>query len=111
MPTPLPSTPFATFTPEPPTPAPLATELPTFTPVSLPAQVSLPSPKYEVQGINKCGPAALAMTLHMYGWQGDQYVIAKIIKPMDKDRNVNPDELRYYILNEAGWLRAEFRVA
>jgi len=111
MPTPLPSTPFATFTPEPPTPTPLATELPTFTPVPLPAQVSLPSPKYEVQGINNCGPATLAMTLRMYGWQGDQYDIAKIIKPIDKDRNVNPDELRYYILNEAGWLRAEFRVA
>ena len=42
---------------------------------------------------------------------GDQYDIAKIIKPADADRNVNPDELRYYVLNEAGWLRAEFRVA
>src|SRR5258706_442276 len=111
MPTPLPSTPFATFTPQPPTSTPLATKQPTFTPIPLPAQVSLPSPKYEVQGINNCGPATLAMTLRMYGWQGDQYDIAKIIKPIDKDRNVNPDELRYYILNEAGWLRAEFRVA
>jgi tetratricopeptide (TPR) repeat protein len=111
MPTPLPSTPFATFTPEPPTPTPLATEQPTATLPPLPTQVSLPLPKYEVQGINNCGPATLAMTLRMYGWEGDQYDIAKIIKPIDKDRNVNPDELRYYILNEAGWLRAEFRVA
>jgi tetratricopeptide (TPR) repeat protein len=111
MPTPLPSTPFATFTPEPPTPTLLATEQPTATPPPLPTQVSLPLPKYEVQGINNCGPATLAMTLRMYGWEGDQYDIAKIIKPIDKDRNVNPDELRYYILNEAGWLRAEFRVA
>jgi tetratricopeptide (TPR) repeat protein len=111
MPTPLPSTPFATFTPEPPTPTPLATEQPTATLPPLPGQVSLPLPKYEVQGINNCGPATLAMTLRMYGWTGTQYDIAKIIKPIDKDRNVNPDELRYYILNEAGWLRAEFRVA
>ncbi|MHB8779314.1 MAG: C39 family peptidase [Anaerolineales bacterium] len=111
MPTPLPSTPFATFTPEPPTPTPRATTQPTATLPPLPAQVSLPLPKYEVQGINNCGPATLAMTLRMYGWEGDQYDIARIVKPIDKDRNVNPDELRYYILNEAGWLRAEFRVA
>jgi len=51
------------------------------------------------------------MTLRMYGWQGDQYDIAKVIKPVEQDRNVNPDELRYYVLNEAGWLRAEYRVA
>jgi tetratricopeptide (TPR) repeat protein len=111
MPTPLPSTPFTTFTPQPPTQTPLATEQPTATLPRLPTQVSLPLPKYEVQGINNCGPATLAMTLRMYGWEGNQYDIAKIIKPIDKDRNVNPDELRYYILNEAGWLRAEFRVA
>lgn len=111
MPAPVPSTPFATFTPQPPTSTPLATEPPTPTAIPLPAQVSLPSPKYEVQGINNCGPATLSMTLHMYGWEGNQYDIAKIIKPVDKDRNVNPDELRYYVLNQAGWLRAEFRVA
>jgi tetratricopeptide (TPR) repeat protein len=114
MPTPLPSTPFATFTPPPPTQTPLALateQPPTATLPPLPPQVSLPLPKYEVQGINNCGPATLAMTLRMYGWEGNQYDIAKIIKPIDKDRNVNPDELRYYILNEAGWLRAEFRVA
>lgn len=51
------------------------------------------------------------MTLRMYGWQGDQNDIAKIIKPVPQDRNVNPDELRYFVLNQAGWLRAEFRVA
>jgi hypothetical protein len=111
LPTPLPSTPFTTFTPEPATPTPLATLEPTATLPALPTQVALPLPKYEVQGINNCGPATLAMTLRMYGWNGDQYDIARIIKPIDRDRNVNPDELRYYILNEAGWLRAEFRVA
>lgn len=109
--TPIPSTPFATFTLQPPTLTPLATIAPTSTLEPLPAQVSLTLPQYELQGINNCGPATLAMTLRMYGWTGTQYDIAKVVKPIDKDRNVNPDELRYYILNEAGWLRAEFRVA
>jgi len=111
MPTPAPSTPFATFISVPPTPTLPATEPPTLVPSALPAQVSLAVQKYELQGINNCGPATLAMTLRMYDWSGDQYDIAKIIKPIDKDRNVNPEELRYYVLNEAGWLRAEFRVA
>jgi tetratricopeptide (TPR) repeat protein len=113
MPTPLPSTPVHTATAEPSTPTAMipvratatATELP------LPAQASLTAPEYERQGINNCGPATLAMMLRMYGWEGDQYDIAQIIKPIDKDRNVNPEELRYFILNEAGWLRAEYRVA
>jgi tetratricopeptide (TPR) repeat protein len=73
--------------------------------------VQLPAPKYEQQGINNCGPATLSMTLHMYGWEGDQNDVAKVIKPVPQDRNVNPDELRYYVLNEAGWLHAEYRVA
>lgn len=111
MPTPIPSTPFATFTPRPPTATLPATEPPTPTAAPLPSQSQLPSPEYERQGINNCGPATLAMTLRMYGWKGNQYDVAKLIKPVDQDRNVNPDELRYYILNEAGWLRAEIRVA
>ncbi len=45
------------------------------------------------------------------GGRGTQDDIAKIIKPVEQDRNVNPDELRYFVLNEAGWLRAEYRVA
>ncbi len=117
IPTPLPSTPFATFTLLPPTPVTMVTPgepasaAPTPTLPPLPPQVSLPSPKYELQGINNCGPATLAMDLRMYGWQGDQYEIARIIKPVPQDRNVNPDELRYFVLNQAGWLRAEYRVA
>lgn len=111
LPTPIPSTPFATFTPVAPTATGAATEPATPTPAPLPNQMALPSPKYEVQGINNCGPAALAMTLRMYGWQGDQSDIANVIKPVPQDRNVNPDELQYYILNEAGWLAAQYRVA
>ena len=112
IPTPVPSTPFATFTPQPPTPTSPAIELsPTPTPKPLPSQVTLPDPKYELQGINNCGPATLTMALRMYGWQGNQNDIANVIKPAPQDRNVNPDELRYFVMNQAGWLRAEFRVA
>lgn len=111
IPTPVPSTPFATFTPRPPTPTLLATQTTTPTLIPLPPQVMLTSPKYEKQDINNCGPAVLSMTLHMYGWDGNQVDIANIIKPIKQDRNVNPEELQYYILNEAGWLKAEYRVA
>src|SRR5687768_1803123 len=37
-----------------------------------PAQALLGSPPYEKQTPNNCGPAALSMMLHMYGWRGDQ---------------------------------------
>ncbi len=115
IPTPIPSTPFATFTPVPPTPTlpvtEAATEPPTPTQVPLPPQALLKSPTFEKQDWNNCGPAVLAMTLRMYGWEGNQYDIADIVKPNRDDRNVNPEELRYYIHNEAGWLKAEYRLA
>lgn len=111
IPTPIPSTPFATFTPLLPTPTLVATQPATPTLIPLPPQVHLTSPAYEKQDINNCGPAVLSMALRMYGWEGDQFDIANIIKPIKQDRNVNPEELRYYILNEAGWLKAEYRVA
>ena len=111
LPTPVPSTPLPSATPLPPTPTFSASATPTATRPPLPPQVSLTAPEYERQGINNCGPATLAMALRMYGWEGDQYDIAARVKPIDKDRNVNPEELRYFVLNEAGWLRAEYRVA
>ncbi|NOY99403.1 MAG: tetratricopeptide repeat protein [Chloroflexi bacterium] len=83
---------------------------PTATPEPLPAQVSLPVPEYELQGMNNCGPATLTMALRYYGWDGNQYDISDIIKPVPQDRNVNPDEMAYYVRNYAGWLRAEYRV-
>ncbi len=88
------------------------TSTPTLTPTAepLPAQVSLPTPTHETQTMNNCGPATLTMALRMYGWNGSQSDISTVIKPVDADRNVNPEELRYYVLNYAGWLRAEFRV-
>ncbi len=88
-----------------------AMSVPTSTSEPLPAQVSLVSPAWEKQTPNNCGPATLSMALHMYGWEGDQADIADQIKPILQDRNVNPEEMAYYIRNFAGWLRTEYRVA
>jgi tetratricopeptide (TPR) repeat protein len=86
---------------------------PTLTPTSepLPAQVALPSPPYELQTPNNCGPATLSMALHLYGWEGNQAQIAELIKPVLQDRNVNPEELAYYVRTNAGWLNVQYRVA
>jgi len=50
------------------------------------------------------------MALEYYGWKGVQTDVSKIIKPLDADRNVNPEELVYYVRNFAGWLNIEYRV-
>jgi tetratricopeptide (TPR) repeat protein len=105
--------PSATPTPAPAEASPTAvasTLIPTFTPIPLPAQAMLAAPAYVVQTMNNCGPANLAMYLSLYGWDGTQADIARKVKPFDVDRNVNPEELKYYVDNFAGWLRAEFRV-
>ncbi|MGE5250031.1 MAG: C39 family peptidase [Bacteroidota bacterium] len=108
------------FTPRPATKTPAVTagtstvtpvDLATATFAPLPAQVSLTSPAWERQTPNNCGPATLSMALHMYGWEGSQDDIAAQIKPVLQDRNVNPDELIYYVRNNAGWLNMEYRVA
>lgn len=96
-----------TITPS-PTPGPTPTLTPTPTP--LPDSITLPAPVWEKQDINNCGPAAMAMYLRYYGWEGDQFAIADLLKPQRQDRNVNVEELAYYVRTRAGWLRAEYRV-
>ena len=90
---------------------PTVTPSPTATAALLPAQVSLTSPPFELQTPNNCGPATLSMALHLYGWEGDQADIAALIKPVLQDRNVNPEEMAYYVLNNAGWLNVQYRVS
>ncbi|MCA2001416.1 MAG: hypothetical protein LDL51_06100, partial [Chloroflexi bacterium] len=46
----------------------------------------------------------------LYGWEGNQANISSVIKPVLQDRNVNPEELRYYVRTQAGWLNMEYRV-
>ena len=83
---------------------------PTATFPPLPAQALMTSPPYEKQTPNNCGPATLSMALHMYGWEGKQSDISDLIKPILQDRNVNPEELSYYVRTQAGWLNMEYRV-
>lgn len=98
-----------------PTPEPALTPTspasPTVTSAPLPAQVLLDAPAWEQQTPNNCGPATLSMALHMYGWSGSQSDIADQIKPVLQDRNVNPEELAWYVRNNTGWLNIEYRVA
>ncbi len=101
LPTLVPSQPTSTT-------APTATPLPSPTPI--PAAFQLATPLWEQQGPNNCGPATLAIYLRHYGWEGNQDDIARLVKPISEDRNVNPDELVYFVRTHTGWLRAEFRV-
>jgi tetratricopeptide (TPR) repeat protein len=107
--TPKPNTPTAQITN-----TVVAQNIPTLTPTAtslpLPVQASIKSPPYEKQTANNCGPATLSMMLHLYGWEGDQADISNLIKPVSGDRNVNPEELRYYVRTQAGWLNMEYRV-
>lgn len=91
-----------------PTQAPTATPAPSPTPI--PGKVELPAPLWEQQTPNNCGPATLALYLRYYGWQGNQEDISKLVKPITEDRNVNPEELVYFVRTHAGWLNSEFRV-
>lgn len=92
----------------PPTLVPEATPAPTKTP--LPSSSRLPSPAWEKQDWNNCGPATLALALRFYGWEGDQFNVSELLKPDRGDKNVNVEELVYYVRTRAGWLNADFRV-
>ncbi|NWF64482.1 MAG: C39 family peptidase [Chloroflexi bacterium] len=115
---PVPTALAVTPIPAPPTPPPTSATVaqaasavtPTATFPPLPAQAVIKSPPFEKQTANNCGPATLSMALQLYGWEGNQTDISNVVKPITGDRNVNPEELRYYIRTQAGWLNLEYRV-
>jgi tetratricopeptide (TPR) repeat protein len=122
VPTPLPEpiaavTSFPTATPEVrptetprSTSTPLATATRTAVPTTLPDFIDLGSPEWEKQTPNNCGPATLSLYLKTHNWDGDQTIISDLLKPETGDRNVNVEELAYYVRTRAGWLNAEYRV-
>lgn len=97
-----------------PTPQPTMTGFPTPvpspTPFPLPEEVLLPAPPWVKQDWNNCGPATLSLALQFYGWGGDQFDIADVVKPFRGDRNVNIEELVYFVRTQAGWLDGVYRV-
>ncbi|MEJ2599972.1 MAG: hypothetical protein P8Z00_16680, partial [Anaerolineales bacterium] len=40
----------------------------------------------------------------------DQYAIDQVVKPVREDRNVNVEELAYFVRNNTGWLNIQYRV-
>jgi tetratricopeptide (TPR) repeat protein len=93
-----------------PTQIAASTPLPTPTLPPLPAKMELSPPDWEKQEINNCGPDTLAFYLKYYGWKGKQTDISDVIKPIPQDRNVNVEELNYYVRSKAGWLQTIYRV-
>jgi len=97
-----------------PSPTPAFTATPTLIPTPIPAQLQLAPPAYDEvrdkQDLNNCGPATLALNLRFFGWEGNQYDISRVIKPSEDDRNVNVEELAYYVRTKTGWLNVEYRV-
>jgi hypothetical protein len=100
--------PAATSQPSPATAT--GTPAPTPTAIPLPASANINPPQYEKQDQNNCGPATLAMYLRFFGWSGDQYAVSNVVKPDITDRNVNVDELIYFVRTHVGWLNADYRV-
>lgn len=91
-----------------PTRSPTSTRTPIPTPI--PQSINLGSPSWEKQTPNNCGPATLSLYLRFHNWQGNQTDISNLLKPETGDRNVNVEELVYYVRTQAGWLNTEYRV-
>ncbi|MGB4595281.1 MAG: C39 family peptidase [Anaerolineaceae bacterium] len=72
---------------------------PTATPVPtpLPDSVELGKITLQPQAFNNCGPATLSMNLEYWGWDGDQSMIQRVIKPRLEDLAVMPAELKSYV--------------
>ncbi len=89
--------------------APSATPSPS--PTALPDRIELTGVRYDDQHgrLNYCAPASLSMALSFWGWQGNRDVVGPVLKPDEKDKNVMPYEMVYYVTNDTD-LRAVERV-
>lgn len=92
------------------TPTPDVSPTPTLSPTPIPDKASLAAPAWEKEDLNNCGPATLTMYLRFWGWQGVQKDISDIIKPIRADRNVNVEELMYFVLKKSGGYYGQYRV-
>jgi hypothetical protein len=109
---PLAPSPFPSLVPSATAATALPTAFPTSTqaPTPIPAKTVLTPPAWEKQAPNNCGATTLSMLLHFYGWKGDQQTISDLVKPIQADRNVDVEELVYFVHTKVGWLNIEYRV-
>jgi hypothetical protein len=73
---------------------------PTETPIALPSHVRIEGLDIIPQKFNNCGPANLTMSLTFYGYDTGQLVVGQALKPNYDDRNVSPDELVRFVMEE-----------
>jgi len=77
-----------------------ASPMPTNTQVPLPSPMLLTGIKEESQGWNNCAPTTLSMYLSYWDWTGNQFDIADVVKPNERDKNVMPYELVDFVLQK-----------
>ena len=63
----------------------------------LPSSARIYGILHQQQTWNNCGPATITMALSYYGWQQDQAVAARALKPNREDKNVSPHELATFV--------------
>jgi uncharacterized protein YvpB len=90
-----------------PAATPEASPMPTNTQVPLPSPVLLTGIEEESQGWNNCAPTTLSMYLSYWGWDGNQFDIADVVKPNERDKNVMPYELVNYVLQHTEYQAIE----
>jgi len=73
-----------------------ATEMPSSTPIPVPASFALDGMGLEYQTMNNCGPANLSMNLTYWGWTTNQHTTEAGLKTHKDDRNVMLQEMLDY---------------
>jgi len=87
-----------------PSPTPWPTPTPAETRIPRPSAAYWPPPRHEYQRWNNCAPATLSMALAFWGWEGDQGVLAPLLKPNPRDKNVTPEEIEAVVLHHTRYM-------
>lgn len=76
---------------------PASTPTATVPPTPIPEKVFLTGFRHDKQYFNNCGPTTLAIALSFWGWEGDQHIIQRVLRPNKSDKNVAPEEMAVYL--------------
>jgi hypothetical protein len=97
--------------PIPPATGPPATGTPATTPsaIPLPPYIRLDGVPIIPQKFNNCGPTNLTLVLNYHDIDVDQFDVAAVVRPNYEDRNVSPEELVNFVLNETGLQAGVYR--